>query len=138
MVLSLQVHRMIKDGDGRNGGKNSHSPHRSQPACPGVITARIGNRRLLVAVARDAQEILGLLAQGKIPDLLILDLEIPYITEVNLLEQLKATYPSLPVIIHSFQPENPNEFIMAKTVAFLEKAEDPKQLKTTIAALVHK
>ncbi len=92
----------------------------------------------VVAVARDAQEILGLLAQGEIPDLLILDLEIPYITEVNLLEQLQATHPTLPVIIHSFQPDNPQEFTLPNTVAFLEKAEDPDQLKTTIAGLVRK
>jgi DNA-binding NtrC family response regulator len=90
-----------------------------------------------VAVARDAQEILGLLARGEIPDVLILDLEIPYVTEVNLLEGLKGKYPSLPVIIHSFQPENPRELIAAEAAAFLEKAEDPQQLKTTIAALVH-
>jgi DNA-binding NtrC family response regulator len=91
-----------------------------------------------VAVARDAQEILGLLAGAGVPDLLILDLEIPFITEANLLENLKKTYPSLPVIIHSFQPENPREVIVADAVAFLEKTEDPQQLKTTIAALVHK
>jgi DNA-binding NtrC family response regulator len=92
----------------------------------------------LVAVARDAQEILDLLARGGIPDLLILDLEIPYVAEVNLLEQLNNLYPNLPVLIHSFQPENPQEFITGNAVAFLEKAEDPNHLKTTIAALVHK
>lgn len=92
----------------------------------------------LVAVARDAQEILDLLGQGKIPDLLILDLEIPYVAEVDLLNRLNDLYPALPIIIHSFQPEHPHEFIKANAVAFLEKAEDPNQLKTTIAALVHK
>ncbi len=92
----------------------------------------------LVVVARDAQEILGLLAQGEIPDLLILDLEIPYVAEVNLLEQLQRLYPTLRVVIHSFQPENPQEYVIANAVAFLEKAEDPHRLKATIAALVHK
>jgi DNA-binding NtrC family response regulator len=92
----------------------------------------------VVAVARDVQEILGLLAQGDIPDLLILDLEIPYMAEFNLLQHLQSNYPALPVIIHSFQPDNPREFITDNTVAFLEKAEDPHLLKTTIAALVHK
>lgn len=91
-----------------------------------------------VAVARDAQEILGLLAQGGVPDLLILDVEIPYMTETNLLASLKENYASLPVIIHSFQPDNPGELIAADAAAFLEKTENPQQLKTTIAALVHK
>ena len=92
----------------------------------------------VVAVARNAQEILGSLGDGELPHLLILDLEIPYLAEVNLLESLKKNYPSLPVIIHSFQPENPREFIAANAVAFLEKSEDPHQLKQTIAALVQK
>jgi two-component system response regulator MprA len=91
-----------------------------------------------VAVARDAQEILALLGCGDIPDLLILDLEIPFLTEADLLESLKNTYPSLPVIIHSFQPEDPREFLGTGAVAFLEKSEDPYQLKQTIAALVQK
>jgi DNA-binding NtrC family response regulator len=92
----------------------------------------------LVTAARDAQEILGLLAQGEILDLLILDLEIPYVAEVNLLNQLKGLYPTLPVVIHSFQPENPQEIGTVNAVAFLEKTEDPHQLKATIAALVNK
>lgn len=92
----------------------------------------------LVIVVRNAQEILALLAGGEIPDLLILDPEIPYVSEVELLQRLTALYPALPIIIHSLQADNPYEFIMAKAVAFLEKAEDPHQLKTTIAALIHK
>jgi two-component system response regulator MprA len=91
-----------------------------------------------VAVARDAQEILALLNCGKIPDLLILDLEIPFLAEANLLESLKNVYPFLPVIIHSFQPENPREFLGTDAVAFLEKSENPYYLKQTIAALMQK
>jgi two-component system, OmpR family, response regulator len=91
-----------------------------------------------VTVAREAQEILASLAQGALPDLLILDLEIPYAAELKLLDQLQALYPNLPVLIHSFQPENPQELILNKTVAFLEKTEDPHQLKATIAALMHR
>jgi DNA-binding NtrC family response regulator len=91
-----------------------------------------------VAVARDAQEILALLAQGAMPDLLILDLEIPYAAELKLLEQLQALYPTLPVLIHSFQPEDPQELILSKAMAFLEKTEDPHQLKATIAELMHR
>jgi DNA-binding NarL/FixJ family response regulator len=89
-------------------------------------------------LARDAQEILALLAQGAMPDLLILDLEIPYAAELKLLEQLQALYPTLPVLIHSFQPENPQELILSKAMAFLEKTEDPHQLKATIAELMHR
>jgi DNA-binding NtrC family response regulator len=91
-----------------------------------------------VAVARDAQEILASLSQGVMPDLLILDLEIPYAAELKLLGQLQVLYPALPVLIHSFQPEDPQELILSNTMAFLEKTEDPHQLKTTIATLMNR
>ncbi len=91
-----------------------------------------------VACARDAQEILAALAQGVAPDLLILDLEIPYADELKLLAQLKHLYPSLPILIHSFQPENPQELVLGNTMAFLEKTEDPQQLKATVAALMQR
>lgn len=89
-----------------------------------------------VGVARDAQEILDLLAHGEIPDLLILDLEIPYLAEVQLLQQLRTHYPALPVLIYSFQPEDPQEFPVGPGVFFLEKADDPHRLKDTIASLL--
>ncbi len=92
----------------------------------------------LVTGARDAQEILALLAQGEIPHLLILDPEIPYVAEADLVGQLREHYPALPVIIHSFQPETSHEFITANAVTFIEKAEDPNHLKATIASLVPK
>ena len=90
----------------------------------------------LVRVARDAQEILDILAGGEMPHLLILDLEIPFLAEVRLLEQLRNLYPSLPVLIYSFQPEDPQEFPMGPGVFFLEKAEGPHRLSVSLAALL--
>lgn len=103
-----------------------------------LLRRELESEGYVVAVAGNAQEILRSLGHGELPHLLILDLEIPYLAEVNLLESLKKTYPSLPIIIHSFQPENPIDFIAANAAAFLEKSEDPHQLKQTIAALVQK
>lgn len=90
----------------------------------------------LVRVARDAQEILEMLAHGEMPNLLILDLEIPYLAEVRLLEQLRSLYPTLPVLIYSFQPDDPQEFPQGPGMFFLEKAEDPHRLKDAIASLL--
>lgn len=91
-----------------------------------------------VMVARDASEILGVLARGEIPDLLILDFDLPFLAEVQLLEKLKQNLPNLPVIIHSFQLEEPSSAGMPAATVFLEKAEDPNRLKNAIAALVQK
>lgn len=92
----------------------------------------------LVRVARDAQEVLDLLAHGEIPSLLIIDLEIPYLAEVQLLQRLRSLYPTLPILIYSFQPEDPQEFPDGPGVFFLEKAADPHRLKDTIATLLPK
>ncbi len=91
-----------------------------------------------VAIARSAQEILTVLGGGEKFDLLILDLEVPYVVEANLLTQLQTFYPTLPLLIHSFQPDNPQALAAYHNAIFLEKNEDPAQLKKTVAALLKK
>lgn len=89
-----------------------------------------------VVTASSAQEILTVLGGGERFDLLILDLEVPYVVEANLLPQLQTFYPTLPILIHSFQPDNPQALATCHNAIFLEKNEDPAQLKATVAALL--
>ncbi len=89
-----------------------------------------------VAIARSAQEILTVLGGGEKFDLLILDLEVPYVFEADLLTQLQTFYPHLPVLIHSFQPENPQTLASLHHAVFLEKDENPVRLKETVAVLL--
>jgi len=103
-----------------------------------LLRRELESEGYIVIVARDAPEILGLLTQGELPDLLILDPEVPYVIEANLQDRLRTFYPTLPVIIHSFHPGPPQGTVIADAAAFLEKAEDPHRLKATIAALVAK
>ena len=89
-----------------------------------------------VEAARDGREVLDLLGARTPPDLLILDLELPYVTELKVLELLHEQLPSLPVIIHSFLPESESHLPEAAT--FLEKREDIDLLKEVVAELLCK
>ncbi len=89
-----------------------------------------------VEVARDGREVLQMLYGQNPPDLLILDLELPYVTELKVLELLQEKLPSLPVVIHSFLPES--ESHLPEAAKFLEKREDTDLLKEVVAELLGK
>jgi DNA-binding NtrC family response regulator len=91
-----------------------------------------------VETARDGREVLGFLYHVAIVDLLILDLEIPYVGEVGLLRKLGQLMPELPVIIHSFSPEEGGPFMSVPMAAFLEKSENTDRLKTMVRDVLAK
>ncbi len=92
----------------------------------------------LVEVARDGRELLSQLDGTEPPQLLILDLEIPYLEEEVLWERLQAYQPPLPVVIHTFLPEYPTHLIVPLAAAFLEKRGDTDQLKAVVADVLGK
>jgi len=85
-----------------------------------------------VEVAKDGRELLELLAGPEPPDLLILDLEVPYLDEVALWERLKAQSPPIPVLIHTFGPEDRTPEPGFPAVVFLEKRGDTDHLKAAV------
>ncbi|MFZ5452887.1 MAG: response regulator [Thermodesulfobacteriota bacterium] len=87
-----------------------------------------------VEAARDGREVLERFQGENPPDLLILDLELPYAAELKVLESLNEQRPSLPVVIHSFPPESEQD--VPKTAAFLVKSEDTNLLKEVVAELL--
>jgi DNA-binding response OmpR family regulator len=91
-----------------------------------------------VVLASTAQEILTYLASGERPDLLILDLEVPFVFEADLLTQLHTFYPTLPILIHSFPPDNPQVLTTCQPAVFLEKNEDPGHLKAQVLAMLQR
>ena len=66
-----------------------------------------------VEVARDGREVLGRINGDDPPHLLILDLEIPYLDELEVWARLKDRQPPLPVVIHTFLPEYPTNLTVA-------------------------
>ncbi len=85
-----------------------------------------------VETARDGREVLGFLYHVANIDLLILDLEIPYVVEVGLLRKLGQLRPELPVIIHSFSLEECGTGFALQMAAFLEKSENTDLLKSMV------
>jgi DNA-binding NtrC family response regulator len=90
----------------------------------------------LVEAARDGREVLEMINGPNPPVLLILDLELPYLAELKVLELLQERAPSLPVVIHSFPLESDRP--LPGAAAFLEKREDTHLLKAVVAELLGK
>jgi CheY-like chemotaxis protein len=90
-----------------------------------------------VQAAKDGHELLRMLEGDEAPDLLILDLEIPYLTELAILDHLKERDPPLPVIIHSLAPTSADQLPL-EAEAFLEKDEDTDRLKAVVAQVIAK
>ena len=91
-----------------------------------------------VEVARDGREVLGRINDEDPPHLLILDLEIPYLDELEVWARLKDRQPPLPVVIHSFLPEYPTNLTLPIAAAFLEKKGDTDRLKAVVAEVIEK
>jgi DNA-binding response OmpR family regulator len=89
-----------------------------------------------VEVAKDGRELLSRIEGAEPPQLLILDLEIPYLEEMDLWERLNACRPPLPVVIHSFLPEYPTHLTVPLAAAFLEKRGDTDRLKAVVAEVM--
>ena len=83
-----------------------------------------------VEVAKDGREVLSRINGDDPPQLLILDLEIPYLDEPEMWARLQDRQPPLPVVIHSFLPEYPTNLSLPISAAFLEKKGDTDRLKT--------
>ncbi len=91
-----------------------------------------------VEVARDGREVLTSLEGDEPPDLLVLDLEIPYLDELEVLARLKERQPPLPVVIHTILPEAANHRALPRAAAFLEKKGDTDLLKAVVAEVLGK
>jgi DNA-binding response OmpR family regulator len=91
-----------------------------------------------VEMARDGRELLDIIDGNAPPQLLILDLEIPYLDELQVWERLQNCQPPLPVVIHTFLPEYPTHLTVPLAAAFLEKKGDTDQLKSVVAEVIRK
>ncbi len=91
-----------------------------------------------VEVARDGRELLTLIGAEEAAHLLILDLEIPYLNELEIWKRLQDRQPPLPVVIHSLLPELPTPWLPPLAAAFLEKKGDTDELKIVVADVLGK
>jgi len=86
----------------------------------------------LVEVAADGRDLMRKIGAREPPDLLILDLEIPYSGGPAILERLRRMNSGLPVIIHAFATEDASHPAVQRTAAFVEKMGNTDRLKETV------
>ena len=73
-----------------------------------------------IEIANDGPTVLEMLHK-KTPDLLILDLEIPYIDGIEILEKLQREKNNVPVVVHTLLTHYANYPVVKRAAAFLEK-----------------
>jgi DNA-binding response OmpR family regulator len=92
----------------------------------------------LVQVANNGPNVLKIINLEH-PDLLILDLDIPYLNGLEILEKLENEKQSIPVIVHSFLDGVENNLVIQKIAAFIEKnGKNVTNLKALIAEVLRK
>lgn len=74
-----------------------------------------------VQLAKTGREVINYTLQEDSFDLLILDPDLPDTDESSLLKKLRERIPALPVVVHSFLPENNEQWDGSVTVTFVEK-----------------
>jgi CheY-like chemotaxis protein len=93
----------------------------------------------IVHLAKDDRELLMMIEAEENPDLLILDLEMPYADGPEVLEQLLDRRPLLPVVIHTLMTDNANHEAVRRAAAFLEKrGNNIDNLKEVVVSVLRK
>jgi len=74
-----------------------------------------------VMLAKSGQEVLELIDDRKHADLLILDLDVPGVKELSILEKAEERVSPLPVVVHSFSSDYLEDPSYLRPRAFVEK-----------------
>lgn len=91
-----------------------------------------------VQVARDEHEVLGIAEGVEPPDLLVLDLDLPYVEGLGMVDRLRERTPLLPVVIHGFLSEETSNLRYRHAAALVEKSGDIGHLKTIVNEVLRK
>ncbi|MDY6837728.1 MAG: response regulator [Thermodesulfobacteriota bacterium] len=93
----------------------------------------------LVQVAKDGREVMKMTGDDHLPDLLILDLDLPYVNGLTILEELETRDRPLPVIVHTFHVEWRKHPAVQRAACFWEKRGNNIQgFKATVAEVLEK
>ena len=91
-----------------------------------------------VNLAKDGREILAIIDSEKPPDVLVMDLLMPFIDGLMILEKLEDRGQHLPVVIYTSLIEYEDNPIVKKADAFIEKDGQIDRLKTAIQEISNK
>lgn len=91
-----------------------------------------------VQAVADGRDVLEMIERGNLPDLLVLDPDIPYADGPALLERLSGCVPPLVVVIHCFSTGHIGHLLRGERVAMVEKSGSTDHLKTVVAEMLKK
>ncbi|MCK4389885.1 MAG: response regulator [Desulfobacterales bacterium] len=92
-----------------------------------------------VQTAKDGREVLRMTDVDAPPELLILDLDMPYVNGLTILETLQNRKSFLPVVIHTFLTEYAEHPAVQRAAGFWEKRGDNIDgLKATVGRVLRK
>lgn len=74
-----------------------------------------------VNLAGNGQEVFNCIKGPKGIDLLILDLDLPHAGDRNILDEIRCSMPSLPVIVHTYLPQYTNQPGTLNNTTLVEK-----------------
>jgi len=77
-----------------------------------------------VLIAKDGREVLRLLDTADLPDLLILDIDLPHVSGLEILKKLQDQEALLPVMVHTLLKEYADHPTVRNAAAFVEKTGD--------------
>ena len=89
-----------------------------------------------VQLARDGFDLINILRAEDRPDLIVLDLDLPYMAGFVLQEILFRQNSGLPIIIHGMTEENENNPLIKGAKYQLEKSGNPGGLKEAVSQVL--
>ena len=100
------------------------------------LQRELGAEGYKTQLTNDGREVVRLL-QNEHPDLIILDLEIPYVDGTTILKYLQEHKQGTPVIVHAFSLSPGNVLANRYPVSFVEKGgNNIESLKAEVARLL--
>ena len=109
--------------------------------CIRLLLGKLLSKNYEVTTRKDGLDGMAWLSLGNIPDLIILDMEMPRISGFEFLTNIRSSglFRELPVLIVSGE-ENPNHINQFKKLGidgFIAKPFNPDQIKETISAILY-
>jgi DNA-binding response OmpR family regulator len=89
-------------------------------------------------VAKDGKELLHMIDGDEPPNLVVLDLDLPFAEGGGILEKLRRRAMPLPVVIHSFLTDTIGQLNGESSAAIVEKCENTDYLKAAVMDMLRK
>lgn len=86
------------------------------------LQRELGAEGFWVEIAADGREVLARMEVEPLPDLMVLDLELPFVEGCELARRLKEMGIGIPVVVHSFPPQSTLPCRMEEIGPFVEKS----------------